>query len=211
MANWEASMAAMGMKDIQMEGGPMAPSSAPAAYLLEAFVMWLIMMVAMMLPSAAPMILLYGKVTRRARQQGGVFASTTVFASFYLLVWGGFSAIAALIQWTLVRSGAISDMGLAFGDGRVAGALLIATGLYQLTPLKYACLEKCRSPLSFLVRLWRGAAQLGMKHDVYCWVAGLAIVVLVEKVVPRESDLAGSLVSLPLPSVLLRILNLLER
>jgi predicted metal-binding membrane protein len=166
------------------------------------------MMVAMMVPSAAPMILLYGKVTRRARQQGGVFASTTVFASVYLAFWGGFSAIAALIQWALVRSGVISDMGLAFGDRRIAGVLLIATGVYQLTPLKHACLETCRSPLSFLMRLWRpglvGAARLGLTHGVYClgccamlmvllfvfgvmnlaWVALLAIVVLIEKVVP---------------------------
>jgi len=218
MADWEVSMAAMGMKDMEMEGGPMATSSAPAAYLVEAFVMWLIMMVAMMLPSAAPMILLYGKLARSGRQQGGVFASTTVFAGFYLVVWGGFSAVAALIQWTLVRSGVISDMGLAFGDRRVAGALLIAAGLYQLTPLKYACLEKCRSPLSFLMRLWRpglaGAARLGLTHGVYClgccamlmallfvfgvmnlaWVALLAIVVLIEKVVPggqRIGRLAG--------------------
>jgi predicted metal-binding membrane protein len=66
--------------------------------------MWLIMMIAMMLPSAAPMILLYGKLARRGRQQGGVFASTTVFAGFYLVVWGGFSALVALIQWALVRS-----------------------------------------------------------------------------------------------------------
>jgi len=108
----------------------------------------------------------------------------------------------------LVSAGAISDMGLAFGDSRVAGGLLIAAGLYQLTLLKYACLEKCRSPLSFLMRLWRpglaGAARLGLTHGVYClgccavlmallfvfgvmnlaWVALLAIVVLIEKVVP---------------------------
>ena len=166
------------------------------------------MMVAMMLPSAAPMILLYGKLARSGRQQGGVFASTTVFAGLYLAVWGGFSAVAALIQWALVRSGAISDMGLAFGDSRVAGALLVAAGLYQLTPLKHTCLEKCRSPLSFLMRLWRpglaGAARLGLTHGVYClgccamlmallfvfgvmnlaWVALLAIAVLIEKVVP---------------------------
>lgn len=207
MAEWETSMAAMGMKNMEMEGGPMATSSAPAAYLFEAFVMWLIMMVAMMLPAAAPMILLYGKLARHAREEGGVFAPTTVFASFYLLVWAGFSAIAALIQWVLVRSGVISDMGLAFGDKRIAGALLIAAGLYQLTPLKSACLEKCRSPLSFLMQLWRpgfsGAARLGLTHGVYClgccamlmallfvfgvmnlaWVAVLAIVVLIEKVV----------------------------
>ena len=141
-------------------------------------------------------------------KQGGVFASTTLFAGFYLAVWGGFSALAALVQWALVRSGAISDMGLAFGDRRIGGALLMAAGLYQLTPLKTACLEKCRSPLSFLMRLWRpglfGAARLGLTHGLYClgccamlmallfvfgvmnlaWVACLAVVVLIEKVVP---------------------------
>jgi predicted metal-binding membrane protein len=86
MARWDESMAAMGMKDMEMEGGLMATSSAPPAYLVQAFVMWLIMMVAMMLPSAAPMILLYGKLARSGRQRGGVFASTTVFAGFYLAV-----------------------------------------------------------------------------------------------------------------------------
>ena len=149
MARWDELMAAMGMKDMEMEGGPMATSSAPAAYLVETFVMWLIMMVAMMLPSAAPMILLYGKLARGGRQQGGVFASTTVFAGFYLAVWGGFSALAALVQWALVRSGAISDMGLAFGDRRIGGALLIAAGLYQLTPLKYRLSREM--PLAALV------------------------------------------------------------
>jgi predicted metal-binding membrane protein len=78
-------MAAMGMKDMEMEGGPMATSSAPAAYLAEAFVMWLIMMVAMMLPSAAPTILRYGKLAGSGRQQGGVLASTTVFAGYLCL------------------------------------------------------------------------------------------------------------------------------
>ena len=138
MARWDESMAAMGMKGMEMKGGPRATSSAPAAYFIENFVMWLMMMVAMMLPSAAPMILLYGKLARGARQQGGVFASTTVFAGFYLAVWGGFSALAAVVQWALVRSDAISDMGLAFGDARLGGALLMAAGLYQLTPFKTA-------------------------------------------------------------------------
>ena len=103
MARWDESMAAMGMKDMEMEGGPMATSSAPAAYFVETFVMWFIMMVAMMLPSAAPMILIYGKLARGGREQGGVFASTTMFAGFYLAVWGGFSALAALVQWALVQ------------------------------------------------------------------------------------------------------------
>jgi len=214
MAAWDESMAAMGMKDMEMEGGPMATSAAPAAYIFEAFVMWLIMMVAMMLPSAAPMILLYGRLARGARDEGGVFASTTVFAGLYLAVWGAFSAFAALIQWGLVRLGAISEMGLAFGDRRIAGALLVAAGLYQLTPLKDVCLRKCRSPLSFLMRLWRpgfiGAPRLGLTHGLYClgccamlmallfvfgvmnlaWVALLAVIVLIEKVAPGGPTIA---------------------
>jgi len=217
MASWEESMAAMGMRGMNMEGGPMAMPSAPAAYLIETFVMWFIMMVAMMLPSAAPMILLYGKLARAARRQGAVFASTTVFAGFYLAVWAGFSALAAVIQWGLARSGVISDMGLAFGDRRIAGVLLILAGLYQASPLKRACLEKCRSPLSFLMQLWRpgmaGAARLGLTHGLYClgccamlmallfvfgvmnlaWVAFLAIVVLIEKLVPGGERIALAL------------------
>ena len=218
MAAWDDSMAAMDMKDMEMEGGPMATTAAPAAYLVEAFAMWFIMMVAMMLPSAAPMILIYGRLARGARDEGATFASTTLFASFYLAVWAAFSAVAALVQWALVKAGAISAMGLAFGDQRIGGALLIAAGVYQLTPLKTACLQKCRSPLSFLMRLWRpgfaGAARLGLSHGLYClgccaalmallfvfgvmnlaWVALLAIVVLIEKVAPqgeRVGRLAG--------------------
>ncbi len=209
MADWEESMAAMGMKGMEMEGGPMATSSAPSRLSCRS-----LRHVAhhdggddAALGRADDPALWETRAQRR--EQGGVFASTTVFAGLYLLVWGGFSAAAALIQWALVSSGAISDMGLAFGDSRVAGGLLIAAGLYQLTPLKYACLEKCRSPLSFLMRLWRpglaGAARLGLTHGVYClgccamlmallfvfgvmnlaWVALLAIVVLIEKVVPE--------------------------
>jgi predicted metal-binding membrane protein len=83
------------------------PSNA-TAYLTNAFVMWFLMMIGMMLPSAAPIILLYG-----ARAQGAVLAPTSIFAGMYLAVWGGFSALAALAQWLLVRSGAVSEIGLA--------------------------------------------------------------------------------------------------
>ena len=126
----------------------------------------------------------------------------------YLAVWAGFSALAALAQWLLVRSGAVSEMTLAFGDRRIGGALLIAAGLYQATPLKRACLKTCRSPMSFLMRYWRprwtGAARLGLVHGMTCqgccaalmallfvfgvmnlvWVAALALVVLAEKAFP---------------------------
>ena len=115
---------------------------------------------------------------------------------------------AALAQWLLIRNGAVSDLTLAFGDRRIGGALLIAAGLYQATPLKRACLHSCRSPMSFLMRYWRpswiGAARLGLLHGLYClgccavlmallfvfgvmslvWVAALSVFVLIEKALP---------------------------
>ncbi len=214
---WRESVA-MGpdtsMPGMEMPGAAMVPPSDAAAYLTSAVVMWFLMMIAMMLPSAAPMILLYGGLARRARAQGAVLAPTSVFAAMYLAVWGGFSALAALAQWLLVRSGAISEMGLAFGNQRIGGALLILAGLYQATPLKRACLDNCRSPLSFLMRSWRpgwvGAARLGLAHGISClgccallmallfvfgvmnlvWVAGLALLVLAEKTLPIRARVA---------------------
>ncbi len=192
----------------------MASPSDSAAYLTSAFVMWFLMMVAMMLPSAAPMILLYSALARRAEARGAVLAPTSVFAGAYLAVWGGFSALAALAQWLLVRSGTVSDISLALGSRRVGGAFLIAAGLYQATLLKRACLQNCRSPMAFLVRWWRpgvaGAARLGFAHGVYClgccamlmallfvfgvmnlvWVAALAVLVLAEKALPHGSRIA---------------------
>jgi predicted metal-binding membrane protein len=130
------------------------------------------MMIAMMLPSATPMIMLYGGLARDAREGQAVLAPTAIFAGAYRAVWGGFSALAALVQWLLVRSGTLSEINLAFGNQRVCGALLIAVGLYQATPLKRACLQNCRSPMSFLMRFWRpgwaGAARLGLTHGTYC-------------------------------------------
>ena len=193
---------------MDMSGATMASPADAVSYLTTAFAMWLLMMVAMMLPSATPMILLYGRLARGARAQGATMAPTAIFACVYLAVWAGFSALAALAQWLLVRSGAVSELSLALGDRRVGGALLIAAGLYQATPLKRACLQNCRSPMSFLMRFWRpgwaGAARLGLTHGSYClgccallmalllvfgvmnlvWVAALALFVLAEKVLP---------------------------
>jgi predicted metal-binding membrane protein len=191
-----------------MAGMAMAPPKAGLAYFGGAFVMWLLMMVAMMLPSATPMILTYARFARGVREQGKVLAPTALFAGVYLAVWAGFSLAAAGLQTVLVQSGAVSAASLALGEPRIAGALLIAAGLYQLTPLKRVCLENCRSPLSFLVRLWRptwaGTVRLGLLHGLYClgccwlimallfvggvmslaWVAVLAVIVLIEKVAP---------------------------
>src|SRR5271165_529966 len=205
---WQAMGPDESMPGMEMPSAAMASPSDAAGYLTSAFVMWFLMMVAMMLPSAAPMILLYSGLARGGRARGAVAAPTSIFAAMYLTVWGGFSALAALAQWLLVGSGAVSEMGLAFGNQRIGGALLIAAGLYQATPLKQACIDTCRSPMSFLVRYWRpgraGAARLGLVHGMTClgccaalmallfvfgvmnlvWVAALALVVLAEKVFP---------------------------
>jgi predicted metal-binding membrane protein len=207
------SLDAASMPDMDMGGAMMVSSADAWPYLISAFVMWLLMMIAMMLPSAAPMILLYGGLARGARAQGAVLAPTAIFAVVYLAAWAAFSLAAAIAQWLLVRSGLVSELTLAFGDRRIGGALLIAAGLYQMTPFKRTCLESCRSPMSFLMRLWRpswvGAARLGLAHGLYClgccallmallfvfgvmnlaWVAALALFVLVEKVLPFGSRL----------------------
>ncbi len=208
-------MAGMDMPGMDMSGAMMVSPADAVSYLTSAFAMWLLMMIAMMLPSATPMILLYGRLARGARAQGAAMAPTVIFAGMYLAVWGGFSALAALAQWLLVRSGAVSELSLTVGDRRVGGALLIAAGLYQATPLKRACLDACRSPLSFLMRLWRpgwaGAARLGLAHGIYClgccallmillfvfgvmnliWVASLSLFVLVEKALPAGSRIGA--------------------
>jgi predicted metal-binding membrane protein len=212
---WQARAMAPAMASMPAMTG-MAPMSAAMAgppplslaYFANAFVMWTLMMVAMMLPSAAPMILLYARFAGSVRAQGGAIAPTLLFAGVYLLAWTGFSLIAAAAQAGLAAAGAISATRLALGDGRIAGVLLLAAGAYQLTPLKRACLGQCRSPLQFVMQNWRpgwrGALTLGLRHAAYCvgccwalmallfvggvmslaWVAILALIVLAEKVAP---------------------------
>jgi predicted metal-binding membrane protein len=199
-----AGMNMTGMPGMDASGAPAHPFSD----WLSAFVMWLVMMVAMMLPSAAPMILLYSAFARGVKAQGAVLAPTLVFAGVYMLLWTAFSAAAAGAQVLLIQAKLVSPDTLRLQGGRIAGALLVLAGLYQLTPLKHACLEQCRSPLSFVTRLWRpgwvGAARLGLVHGAYCigccwmlmallfvggvmslvWVAALAVVVLIEKAAP---------------------------
>lgn len=197
-----ADHSAMAMSD-----GPV-PAVWTAAYLLPAFAMWTLMMVAMMLPSAAPMILLYSRVAARSEPGRGI-GLTSAFLLPYLGIWTLFAAAAALAQALLVATGLIGEMTLAIGDGRIAGGLLLLAGLYQLSSLKQACLDQCRSPISFIMRLSRpgaaGALRLGVAHGLYClgccwalmlllfaggvmnlaWVAALSLLVLVEKTAPR--------------------------
>lgn len=202
-----ASRMDAGMAD--MAGMDMAPAPiAFSTYVESAFVMWLLMMIAMMLPSAAPMILIYARFARKARGEGGVFVSTAAFLACYIAVWAGFSLLAALVQAVLVSGGQVSRAMLSLNDHRAAGGVLLAAGIYNLTPLKRACLDGCRSPFAFLSRHWRGTGagvvRLGLLHGLYClgccwllmallfvsgimnlaWVGLIAAMVAAEKLLP---------------------------
>lgn len=229
---WLLRMGAMdmGSPDMGESGiGGMAMTPAYATRIGAAFVMWLVMMVAMMLPSAAPMVLLYARFSRQARRQGAVAAPVAAFAAVYVAIWAGFSLAAAAAQTALAQAGVLSPVTLALGDGRIAGGLLLAAGLYQLTPAKRACLEQCRSPVEFVTRFWRpglaGAARLGLVHGLYClgccwlimallfvggvmnlaWVGLLTLLVLAEKVAPfgRQVGVALGVLSTGMGLVLL--------
>jgi len=177
------------------------------------FLMWAIMMVGMMLPSAAPMILLFAMVSRKQQAAGAARVATGVFASGYLAVWAGFSLLAALAQWGLHEAALLSPMMVATSN-ILAGGLFVAAGVYQWTPLKHACLENCRSPLHFISHHWRrgtaGALRMGVEHGAFCvgccwflmgllfalgvmnllWVAAIALFVLAEKVLPHGQWIA---------------------
>jgi predicted metal-binding membrane protein len=170
------------------------------------FLMWTVMMVAMMLPSAAPLILLVVGTYRRRGNDARWF--TAAFASGYLAAWVAFSAIAALAQTVLHRTALLSPS-MASGSVWLAGGILVAAGVYQWLPVKTACLTHCRSPIHFLTRDWRegatGALIMGLHHGWFCvgccwalmtllfvigvmnvlWVAIIAAFVLVEKLANR--------------------------
>jgi predicted metal-binding membrane protein len=215
---WLLMGAGIHMDEMDMGGGQvmlMAPAWT-VGYAALIFSMWIIMMAAMMLPSAAPAILL---VIALKKQQGDDHAarSSGLFALGYLAVWAGFSLIATGLQWGLDRAGLLSET-MASGTAVLAASLLIAAGVYQWTPWKQACLRHCRSPFDFLTRYWRrgvfGPTRAGVWHGAFClgccwmlmallfvgglmnilWIAGLALLVLVEKLAPvgpRVSQLTG--------------------
>ncbi len=172
------------------------------------FAMWAIMMVGMMLPSATPTTLVYAAVARKASREGTPVAPVSVFVAGYLLMWMLFSFAATLAQWGLERAALLSPM-LVSSSPALDGALLLSAGAYQLTPLKNACLEHCRSPAHFIAERWRpgraGALRLGIEHGAYClgccwvlmgllffggvmnllWIAAITLFVLLEKLVPH--------------------------
>ena len=172
------------------------------------FLMWAIMMVGMMLPSATPMILLFATVSRKQKAEGKTYVPVGLFTSGYLIVWTLFSLLAASLQWVLEQTALLSPM-MVSASPYLGGGLLIGAGIYQLTPLKTACLKHCRTPFSFVALHWRtgtrGTLVMGMHHGAFCvgccwalmallfvggvmnlaWVAIIAGFVLLEKVLPR--------------------------
>jgi predicted metal-binding membrane protein len=199
-----ANMPAMGVdtSSARMQLHPWMPTD-----FIFMLVMWAIMMVGMMLPSATPMTLLYAGMVRKAERQGTPMAPTAAFVSGYLAMWCLFSVAATLAQWGLHEVAMLSPMMMAkshiFG-----GSLLIVAGVYQLTPWKTVCLNHCRSPAHFIATHWRaganGAFRLGLHHGAFClgccwalmgllfvggvmnvlWIAAITIFVFLEKVLP---------------------------
>jgi len=200
-----------GFRMIPAGMGLMMPTSAPwtATEFAFVFAMWAVMMIGMMTPSATPMILIYARVGRQAARQGKPLAASAYFAAGYLLTWTGFAVAATSAQWALERAALLTPMMAAASD-MFSGAVLIAAGVYQWTPLKDACLRQCQSPLLFIQRHGGfrsdllGTLALGARHGAYCvgccwvlmallfvggvmnvlWIAAIAILVLAEKVIP---------------------------
>lgn len=193
-----------GMAGMVMSAGPRPWSAADFALM---FVMWWVMMVGMMAPSATPMILTFATVNRGKRARGRPFVPTATFVAGYLIAWGVFSVAASLAQQGLEQAALMSPT-METSSAILAGMLFLAAGLYQFTPAKYACLEKCRSPLDFVLNNWRdgsaGALRMGLRHGFYClgccwlvmlllfvggvmnllWGAAITAFVFVEKIVP---------------------------
>lgn len=187
---------------------------SPAEFVLV-FVMWSVMMVGMMTPSAAPMILIYARVGRQATLQGKPLAATGFFATGYLLAWVAFSLVATLAQWSLHKGLLLTPM-MASASAAFSGAVLVAAGGYQWTPAKQACLRHCQTPIAFILqhggfrRTPRGSLVLGFRHGLYCigccwtlmallfvggvmnllWIAVISVLVLAEKVIPAGRGLS---------------------
>ncbi len=186
------------------------------ADLLALYVMWSVMMVAMMVPSAAPLVLLFASVNRKRQKSADPLVPTGLFLLGYLVVWVGFSAGATLAQWSLHTAALLSPM-MVSASPVLGGLLLLVAGIFQWTPIKQTCLRHCRSPFGFLTAEWRegrwSALVMGLKHGVFCvgccwvlmallfvagvmnllWVASIMAFVLLEKVAPRGAriGLAG--------------------
>jgi predicted metal-binding membrane protein len=204
---WGATHMASPVAQLTM---PMADWSA--ANFIAVFIMWAVMMAAMMLPAATPMVSVFGTLNQRR----GEAARTIAFVAGYVALWAAFGAAATAAQWALQAWGLLSPMIVSMSPA-LSGALLVIAGVFQFTPLKRGCLRACRSPLGFLLTDWRdglwGAARMGVRHGLYClgccwalmallfvggamnlmWIAALTLLVAMEKLAPKGDLLAKAL------------------
>lgn len=189
-------------------------TSSSGAYLFWLLVMWAVMGVAMMLPTALPLVLLFGRFWRGRHPTLGVGTPTAELVLGYLAAWFAFGAVAAILQFGLEQVDLVTPVMGQFRSAAVGGATLVGVGLFQLTPLKTACLTRCRSPLMFLMTRWRsgrhGPFLMGLDHGLYClgccwalmavmfvagvmnllWMAALTVLMTLEKVVRHGEVLA---------------------
>jgi predicted metal-binding membrane protein len=187
---------------------PMSPAWT-AGNLVAVWMMWAVMMVAMMLPSALPMIRTFIALSakRGERLHGQAFLAA------YLVAWVAFSIAATGVQWTLQAAGRLNPM-IVSTSATLNVALLVIAGVYQFSPLKRVCLAKCRTPVGFLLGEWRpgafGAFRMGLRHGLFCvgccwvlmallfvggamnlaWIASLSVAVAIEKLVPGGESLS---------------------
>lgn len=202
---WMAVDMADPLVQLTMPGGPRWSASNAAAI----FTMWAVMMAAMMLPSAAPVVLAFVRLSVQQRENG----RATAFVAAYLMTWTAFSALATALQWLLQWRGWVDPM-ISSRSKALDVVLLLVAGAYQFSPLKSVCLARCRTPLGFLIGSWRpglaGAFTMGLRHGLFClgccwalmvllfvggvmniaWVAALALAVALEKTAPGGERLA---------------------
>ncbi|MCA0873917.1 DUF2182 domain-containing protein [Seohaeicola saemankumensis] len=223
----------MNMSALQMTamardiGRPMSMGMGPqwsAGYAVLIFLMWWVMMIAMMTPSVAPMLLLFAAIKKTGPDRARAHLLTWVFLFGYLSVWAGFSAVATGLQWGLQSLGLVDGAMMTIQSRGFAGLVLLLAGLFQFSTLKTKCLEHCRSPAHFLAAHRRpgasGALFMGMRHGTFClgccwalmallfvggimnlyWIVGLALYVLAEKLAPRP-DIFNKLVGVALIAV----------
>ena len=179
------------------------------------FVMWVVMMLAMMVPSASPLILMVASINRKRRERDDPLVPTGLFLAGYLLAWTAYSAVATGAQWGLHATSLLSPA-MVSTSPVLGGILLLTAGIFQFTSLKHACLSHCRSPVGFVLGHWRegrgGALRMGLKHGLFCvgccwvlmallfvagvmnllWVAVISLFVLAEKVLAK-GELVGRL------------------
>jgi predicted metal-binding membrane protein len=182
---------------------PMSPAWSATDFVLL-FLMWLVMMIAMMTPSVAPLILIFVMVNRQRKQQQNPFVATGYLLTGYFFVWATFSLLATALQWLLQHVSLLTPE-MKTTSKVLGGIILIAAGVFQFTPLKQTCLNYCRTPVDFIHRNWKegkmGAMRMGIENGIYCvgccwilmvllfvsgimnllWVALIALFVLIEK------------------------------